>query len=153
MSIIHNALKKAQKIKPYPQPSETPEVEEVRVPEARDLMQEQYEALERQFHQKHFFGDRLFAIRKFVIANTLLLLCCVLLLGAVTIYATWGKGPATSSLVCTGIMYDPSAPIGIINGVIVGIGDEIDGAEIVDINPREVTVDYEGQRLLLPLQR
>jgi thioredoxin-related protein len=56
---------------------------------------------------------------------------------------------AGKTLELNGIVYDSEAPIAIINGETLSVGDAIDGVEIANIEPATVTLTYEGEEFLL----
>lgn len=51
-----------------------------------------------------------------------------------------------------GIIWDEKKPIAVINDKVVGIGDEISGAKIIDIKQNEVIFDVNGQMISVKLR-
>lgn len=51
-----------------------------------------------------------------------------------------------------GIIWDEKKPIAVINDKVVGIGDEISGAKIIDIRQNEVIFDVNGQMVTVKLR-
>jgi len=60
----------------------------------------------------------------------------------------WRRNPFTrgaalgelSGLQLSGILWDPTAPIAVINGQTVGVGQDVDGYQVVDISPDRVSL-------------
>lgn len=50
-----------------------------------------------------------------------------------------------------GIIWDPETPIAIINDKVMGIGDEVAGAKIVEIKQNEVIFDLDGKKVNVKL--
>ncbi|HOD66279.1 MAG TPA: hypothetical protein PK186_05775 [candidate division Zixibacteria bacterium] len=46
----------------------------------------------------------------------------------------------------SGIVYSENHPLAIINSRPVGVGDRVDGAVVIDINKRQVTLEADGRR-------
>jgi hypothetical protein len=54
--------------------------------------------------------------------------------------------PTRSALQLNGIMYDPRQPMAIVNGKLVGVGDEVGGFRVKEISKDGVRLDgYEGE--------
>jgi len=51
-----------------------------------------------------------------------------------------------------GIIWDEDSPIAVINGKVVGVSDEVNGAKIIQIKQNEVILEINGQRTPLKLQ-
>jgi hypothetical protein len=51
-----------------------------------------------------------------------------------------------------GIIWDEDSPIAIINGKVVGVTDEINGAKIIQIKQNEVVLEVNGEKMPLKLQ-
>ena len=58
---------------------------------------------------------------------------------------------AIPNLAVTGIVYSDQDSYCIINGKILKVGDKIQGAKLVDVTPMSVTLEYHGERLTLPI--
>jgi len=60
----------------------------------------------------------------------------------------WRRDPFTrgaalgelSGLELSGILWDPGAPLAVINGQMVGVGQDVDGYQVVDISPDRVSL-------------
>ncbi|MEW6325524.1 MAG: hypothetical protein AB1515_09085 [Nitrospirota bacterium] len=61
----------------------------------------------------------------------------------------WGRNPfalptkeeaMAGTLVLTAILYNPDSKLAIVNGQMVGVGDEIDGRQVVAIGPDHIVV-------------
>ncbi len=52
----------------------------------------------------------------------------------------------------SGILFDSTKPLAIINGKMVGLGSQIGEARILDIQPYSVKLSYKGEELVLHLQ-
>ena len=70
----------------------------------------------------------------------------------------WGRDPFTrsalgqiSGLALSGILWDPSQPIAIINGQMLRVGEEIDGFRVVQIEQDHVGLSDGGQTFSLTL--
>lgn len=51
-----------------------------------------------------------------------------------------GKGQATGELALSGILWDASHPLAIINGATLAVGDEVEGFQVLDIQADHVTL-------------
>ena len=51
-----------------------------------------------------------------------------------------GKGQATGELALSGILWDASRPLAIINGMTLTVGDEVEGFQVLDIQADHVTL-------------
>jgi len=51
--------------------------------------------------------------------------------------------------ILTGIVYNSSAPLAFINKKTVGIGDTIDGAKVVKIEKKQVSLQHDGRTITL----
>jgi hypothetical protein len=51
-----------------------------------------------------------------------------------------------------GIAWSEDRPFALINGKVVGRGDSVDGLRVVEIQPKEVLLDLDGDRILLRLR-
>lgn len=49
----------------------------------------------------------------------------------------------------SGILYNENHPLAVINSRPVGVGDHVDGATVIDINKRNVTLEASGRRFNL----
>lgn len=52
----------------------------------------------------------------------------------------------------TGVMYNASSPLAIVNGKPVGVGEEINGARVVEIRKRSITLEHQGERFTLAVK-
>jgi len=52
----------------------------------------------------------------------------------------------------TGIIDDPKEPLAVINGSLVGVGDIVDNAEVVEIKKRNVVIRYKNKKLVLNIK-
>lgn len=48
-----------------------------------------------------------------------------------------------------GLIWNSDMPQAIVNGSVVKIGDHIEGVRIVEIDKKGITIDYEGQKVLI----
>ena len=48
-----------------------------------------------------------------------------------------------------GLIWNSDMPQAIVNGSVVKIGDDIEGIKIVEINKKGITIEYEGQKVLI----
>ena len=80
---------------------------------------------------------------------------------ATTDFATWGRNPFVpkaapeikgSDIILDGIMWDKENPKAIINNAIVGIGDEIKGNRIIEIEKESVTLNDGTEDFTLSLK-
>lgn len=62
------------------------------------------------------------------------------------------KAPESPKLVLNGIMYLDDGPRAIINNFIVGVGDTVSGAKITGINRKSVILEYENVEITLSLK-
>ena len=71
--------------------------------------------------------------------------------GTVTHRTSPGPAARTSaaSWRLSGILYSDQQPLAIINNRPVGVGDRVDGATVVEIKKRQVTVESDGRRISL----
>ncbi len=58
-----------------------------------------------------------------------------------------------NKFVCSGIMYDSRTPVCIVNGVILAIGAQADGARVVAIYPNKVVLRYQGEKVVLGIRQ
>lgn len=73
-----------------------------------------------------------------------------------TSYADWGRNPfvlkqVIKALAVEGILWDENDPKAIINGNIVGIGDQVGSSIIIDIKPSSVTIKGDMGETILNL--
>ena len=62
-------------------------------------------------------------------------------------------GEPASPWTLSGIVFGGSKPMAIINSRSVGEGDEIDGARVVEIESRQVTLERGGQKITLKVNK
>lgn len=62
------------------------------------------------------------------------------------------EGPKLAWLSLEGIFWDPASPMAIINDKIVGEGDKIEGAEVVEIKEDRVILRYGEEQSILRLK-
>lgn len=53
----------------------------------------------------------------------------------------------------TGIVYAPGHPLAVINKTTVGVGDMVDNAKVVEIDRKQVTLDYRGSQIILTVSK
>ena len=63
--------------------------------------------------------------------------------------STSAPGASSSALVLDGIILNPKKPLAIINGKLSGVGEKINGSEVVEINRENVKISTNGQQFLL----
>jgi hypothetical protein len=82
---------------------------------------------------------------------------------------TWGKDPFRAPArvrktgpvaaapqkewIVAGILYNPSKPMAYVNGRAVGVGDVVEGAEIVSIERKQVTLIYRGNQFTVAVNK
>jgi len=66
-------------------------------------------------------------------------------------------GPVASApqkeWIVAGILYNPSNPMAYVNGRAVGVGDEVEGAEIIRIERKQVTLEYRGNKFTVAVKK
>jgi hypothetical protein len=60
--------------------------------------------------------------------------------------------PGIGRLQLAGIAWSEDRPFALINGKVVGRGDSVDGLRVVEIQPKEVLLDGDGEQILLRLR-
>ena len=80
-----------------------------------------------------------------------------------TKYLSWGRNPfvaaeagsrsEASGLSLSGIAWEANKPQAVINGRIVGVGDEVAGNKVVEINQNSVVLNEGSNRFVLKLWR
>ena len=80
-----------------------------------------------------------------------------------TKYSSWGRNPfaaveagsrsEASGLSLSGIAWEANRPQAVINGRIVGVGDEVAGSRVVEINQDSVVLSDGSNRFVLKLWR
>ena len=60
----------------------------------------------------------------------------------------WSK----ASFELTGIIYDPKKPLAVINGSLIGVGEMVDGAEVIEIKKRNVIIRYRNKEIVLNIK-
>jgi hypothetical protein len=55
--------------------------------------------------------------------------------------------------IVAGILYNPSKPMAYVNGRAVGVGDVVEGAEIVSIERKQVTLIYRGNQFTVAVNK
>lgn len=57
------------------------------------------------------------------------------------------------NLILSGVMYTtPSDAYCIINGEVLRVGDSISGARLVSVTPKEVSLEFQGEKIVLPVR-
>ena len=66
-------------------------------------------------------------------------------------------GPVASApqkeWIVAGILYNPSNPMAYVNGRAVGVGDEVEGAEIIRIERKQVILEYRGNQFTIAVNK
>ena len=59
-------------------------------------------------------------------------------------------GPSLPNFSLSGLVYSKTDSYCLINGKVMRIGDQVGGATLSEVTPREVVLDYRGEKVVLP---
>ena len=64
--------------------------------------------------------------------------------------APLAAGPSMPNFSLSGLVYSKTDSYCLINGKVMRIGDQIGGATLSEVTPREVVLNYRGEKVVLP---